>query len=267
MSQLLSISVSDHVAHVRLTRPEKRNALSPELFAEIESAIHRLRSEPGLRAVVLSGEGASFCAGLDLMSFAAQAGDLEAAHQVLFERDADGANLYQRICTGWRHVPVPVIAAVHGHCLGGGLQIALGCDIRIAAPATELSVMEIRWGLVPDMGISVTSRGLIAPDVLLELTTTGRVFDATEGHQLGLITRLDDNPEAAALKLAAQIAQGSPDAVRAAKRLFRDSAGMNELDALKLEAQLQQQLMGSPNQMMAVKAGMAGQSPAFVDPA
>jgi enoyl-CoA hydratase/carnithine racemase len=163
-------------------------------------------------------------------------------------------------------VPVPVIAALHGNCLGGGLQIALGADIRIAAPDTRLSVMEVKWGLIPDMSITRTLPRLVRIDVAKELTYTGRVFTGTEGRELGVVTQLSDEPLAAAQRLAAEIASKSPDAVRGAKRLYDESWTGSAEDTLALEAELQRSLIGSPNQIAAVTAGFTKQRAEFVDP-
>ena len=176
-------------------------------------------------------------------------------------------NRFQRVAYDWVTLPVPVIAAVHGNCLGGGLQIALGADIRIATPQSRLSVMEAKWGLVPDMSITRTLPRLVGIDVAKELTYTARTFTGEEGHQLGVVTRLAADPLAAAHELAAKIAGRSPDAVRAAKRLFEESWTAPAQETLALEASLQLQLIGSPNQLAAVMAGMKREEPVFEDPA
>ena len=263
-SERVRIEVADHVAVVTLTRPEKHNALDAAMFDAIIAAAERLGSEPGLRAVVLHGDGPSFCSGLDLINMMSDPGGLAAVVERL---SAGVPNWVQRASYDWTHVPVPVIAAIHGNCLGGGLQIALGADIRIAAPDARLSVMEIKWGLIPDMSITRTLPRLVAIDVAKELTFTGRVFSGAEAHALGVVTRVSDDPLASALELASEIAARSPDAVRAAKRLF-DEAWNGSADAtLTLEAELQRGLLGSPNQLAAVTAGMTKKTPEFTDPA
>jgi enoyl-CoA hydratase/carnithine racemase len=188
---------------------------------------------------------------------------------VLLTRDEDRlANFAQRVTYDWSLVPAPVIAAIHGNCFGGGLQIALGADIRIAAPDSKLSIMEIKWGLVPDMGITQTLPRLLPIDVAKELTFTGRIVSGSEAFELGLITRAADDPLAAALSLAEEIAQKSPDAVRAAKRLYDHTwVSDDAAAALVLESELQTGLIGKPNQIAAVVAGMSGERPVFVDPA
>ena len=262
--QRVVIEVEGHVADVRLSRPEKHNALDGAMFQAIVAAAERLRSEPGIRAVVLHGEGPSFCSGLDIAGFMSEPGDTT---DKLARSNGDLANFVQRVSYDWSLVPVPVIAAVHGACFGGGLQLALGADIRIAAPDARLSVMEIRWGLVPDMGITQTLPRLVPIDVAKELTFTGRRVSGEEANELGLVTRVADDPLAAARELASEIAGKSPDAVRAAKRLYDESWNASAADALKLETELQVGLIGSPNQLAALTAGAAGQDPVFVDPA
>jgi enoyl-CoA hydratase/carnithine racemase len=257
------LRVADHVATVTLTRPETHNALDLAMFEAIIGAAYRLRTEPGVRAVVLHGDGPSFCSGLDVTSIMAAGGGIEGLTDPLLD---EVPNWFQRSAYDWLRVPVPVIAAIHGNCLGGGLQIALGADIRIAAPDARLSVMEVRWGLVPDMAITRTLPRLVGIDVAKELTFTGKVISGVEASDLGVVTRVSDDPLAAAHDLATQIAGRSPDAVRAAKRLF-DSGWTGSADeTLGLEAELQRGLIGSPNQLAAVAAGLTKQTPEFVDP-
>jgi enoyl-CoA hydratase/carnithine racemase len=257
------ISVDDHVAVVTLARADKHNALDVEMFEAIIAAAERMRSEPGLRAVVLHGDGPSFCSGLDVASImSAQANGGGG-----FDRLTDEApNWFQRTAYDWIRVPVPVITAIHGVCYGGGLQIALGADIRIATADARLSVMEIKWGLVPDMSITQTLPRLVGIDVAKELTYTGRVFSGTEAQSLGVVTRVADDPLAEALALAREIASKSPDAVRAAKRLFDESWTGTAAETLALEASLQRTLIGSPNQVAAVTAGFTKQPAEFADP-
>ncbi len=258
----VAISVADHVAVVTLTRPEKHNALDLQMLDSIIAAGERLRSESGVRAVVLHGAGKSFSSGLDFPAVAA-AGGLEALTGILEEPPP---NHFQRAGYVWIELPVPVIAAIHGNCLGGGLQIALAADIRIAAPDARLSVMEGRWGLIPDMSITRTLPRLVGVDVAKELTYTARTVTAEEGNRLGLVTRIADDPLAAAQELAREIAARSPDAVRRAKRLF-DEGWFGPADqTLALEARLQAELIGTPNQLAALTAGLTKQQPQFADP-
>lgn len=247
-----------------MVRGGKHNALDGGMFEGITEAAGRLASEPGLRAVVLHGEGPSFCSGIDVSWLAG--GEAGEFGEHAWQRDSAGANPFQRVATAWAGVPVPVIAAIHGNCFGGGMQIALGADIRIAAPDSKLSIREIHWGLVPDMGITATLPRLLPLDVAKELTFTGRIVSGEDAAGLGLVTRIDADPLAAARALAAEIAGRSPDAVRAAKQLYDSSWHSAGPEALELESELQAGLLGSPNQMAAVIAGVQGSEAEFADP-
>jgi enoyl-CoA hydratase/carnithine racemase len=257
------VEIDAHIARVALTRPEKHNALDPAMFEAIIAAAEHVRSVGSVRGVVLHGEGPSFCSGIDLASLLAAPGGLEGAQAALA---GEVPNPFQRVAYDWVTLPVPVIAAVHGNCLGGGLQIALGADIRIARRDARLSVMEGKWGLIPDMSITRTLPRLVGIDVAKDLTFTGRIFDGDEALRLGVVTHLADDPLAAALELAGTIVERSPDAVRGAKRLFEESWTAPAQETLRLEAVLQGQLIGSPNQLAAVTAGMTKQPPVFTDP-
>jgi enoyl-CoA hydratase/carnithine racemase len=261
MSERVSVSLCDGIADVRLNRPEKLNALDGAMFDALVEAGTSLAADRALRAVVLSGAGRAFCAGLDVASFLGGAG------RDPFARSAESpANAAQRAAWVWTEVPVPVIAAVHGACFGGGLQIALAADVRFAAPDAALSVMEIKWGLVPDMSGSQTLRRLVRLDVAKELSFTGRIVSGAEAVELGLATHLSDTPLEAARELARQIAAKSPDAVRAGKRLL-DRAGVASVEeGLRLEEDLQRGLLGSPNQIEAVRANAEKREPRFRDP-
>ena len=261
--QRVTIEIADHVAVVTLSRPDKHNALDGPMFEGILGATEQLAAAPEVRAVVLHGAGPSFCSGLDVASLMTGPVSLD---DVLAREDGRLANTVQRTSTDWVDLPVPVIAAVHGNCFGGGLQIALGADIRIAAPDARLSVMEVKWGLVPDMGITTTLPRLLRADVAKELTYTGRIVSGEEAVALGLVTRVAADPLAAARELAAEIAGRSPDAVRAAKRLYDASWHGPVGDGLVLETELQRSLIGSPNQIEAVRAGMAKEPASFADP-
>ena len=253
------------VATVTMVRADKHNALDQAMFEGLMQAADQLAANSAVRAVVLHGEGKSFCSGLDIASFMTGQGGTD----VLLVRDDDRlANFAQRVAYDWSLVPAPVIAAIHGNCFGGGLQIALGADIRIAAPDAKLCIMEVKWGLVPDMGITQTLPRLVPIDVAKELTFSGRIVSGSEGSALGLVTRTAEDPLAAALALADEIAQKSPDAVRAAKRLYDETWTSNDsAAALVLETDLQVGLIGKANQIAAVTAGMSGAPPVFVDPA
>lgn len=258
--QRVTVTVADHLATVTLTRPEKHNALDLIMIDQLIAAAERLAHDRGVRAVVLHGEGTSFCSGIDVAAVAA--GGLDAmADRVRGEVP----NWFQRAAHRWLELPVPVIAAVHGACFGGGLQIALAADIRIAAPDARLSVMEVRLGLIPDMSITRTLPRLVSTDVARELTYTGRIVDGAEAHRLGLVTRLADDPLLAAHALADEIAARSPDAVRAAKRLYEQAWTGERAATLALEAELQLGLLGSPNQLAAVSAAVSGEPARFAD--
>ena len=257
------VEVEDHVATVTLTRPAKHNALDLRMFRAIVEAAAFVAGEPGVRSVVLHGEGPSFCSGLDVSSGFSSDDGIGDPGQALLE---DVPNRFQRVAYDWVRLPVPVIAAVHGNCLGGGLQLALGADIRLATPDARLSVMEVKWGLVPDMAITQTLPRLVGIDVAKELTFTGRVLSGEEALSLGVVSRLAADPVAAARELAAEIAGRSPDAVRGAKRLFDESWNAPPEVGLGLEAEIQRGLIGSPNQSAAVTAGLTRQAAEFVDP-
>jgi enoyl-CoA hydratase/carnithine racemase len=238
------------------------NALDPAMFAALAAAIDRLAREAGLRAVVLSGEGRGFCAGLDMAAMVAGGSEL-----ALGERTRDASNDVQYVCTGWRTLPVPVIAAAHGVAFGGGCQLLAGADLRVAHPSTRLAIRETHWGLVPDMGGYVLWRGSVRDDVLRELVYTARELDAVEAQKCGLVTYLDDAPRERALAIAAAIAARSPDAVRAAKRLFAVAAAGDARAILAAESVEQMALLRSPNQSEAVRANMEKRAPRFSDPA
>jgi enoyl-CoA hydratase/carnithine racemase len=261
--QRVLIEVADHVALVTLSRPEKHNALDVPMFDGIIGAAATLRTEPGVRAVVLHGAGPSFCSGLDIAGVMASSPSGDA---ITGRLDESAPNFFQRAAHDWLTLPMPVIAAIHGNCFGGGLQIALGADIRIATPDARLSVMESKWGLIPDMSITRTLPRLVGIDVAKELTFTARVFDGEEALRLGIVTRLAADPLRAARELAAEIAARSPDAIRAAKRLYDEAWTGAAAETLTLEAALQRRLIGSPNQLAAVTAGFTKQPGEFVDP-
>ncbi len=262
-SERVQIEVADHVATVTLTRPEKHNALDIAMFEGITGAASRLSAQPAVRAVVLHGEGPSFSSGLDVIALMAAGQGLDGLVDPLRGKVP---NWFQRAAYDWIRLPVPVIAALHGNCFGGGLQIALAADIRIATPDARLSVMEVKWGLVPDMSITRTLPRLVGIDVAKELTYTGRMFSGEEAHRLGVVTQISDDPLSSARALAADIATRSPHAVRGAKRLFDEAWTQSAQDSLALEAEIQMTLVGSPNQVAAVAAGMAKQPAEFADP-
>ena len=272
MKDRVSIDLTDGVADVRLIRADKMNALDPAMFEGIIEAGDKLAAIKGLRCVVLSGEGKAFCAGLDMGSFAAMKDRAENKDQGgvpgardLAKRTNGIANIPQQCAWQWRTLPVPVIAAVHGVAFGGGFQIALGADIRYATADTRFSVMEIKWGLVPDLAGTQLMRHLAREDVVRELTYTGRIFNGDEAQKLGFVTRVVADPRAAALETAREIANKSPDAVRAAKRLLNDAVAVDAAHGLLAESQEQQKLIGSPNQLEAVMANLQKRAANYKD--
>ena len=265
-SDRVTIEIADGVAEVTLNRPDKLNALDPAMFEAIIGAGERLSRTKGLRAVVLVGAGKGFCAGLDKASFAAMAGG-SAGQQFadIVARTHGIANAWQQATYVWRMLPVPVIAAIHGVAFGGGFQIALGADIRYVAPDARLAILEIKWGLVPDMGGIVLMRELARSDVIRELAMTGRVFSGEEALTYGFATSLHADPLAAARATAKEIAARSPHAVRAVKRLLNASADADTSAILLVELKEQATLLASPNQIEAVRAGMEGRPGRFAD--
>lgn len=256
----LHVSVDRGLAQVVLNRPDKRNALNLEILQGLVDAQETLKAQEGLRAVLLRGEGPAFCAGLDIRSFE---GRLDAINQLL-NTGKDGATLVQRAALGWRSIKVPVIAVLQGSVLGGGLQIALGADLRFAAEDAALSLMEVRWGLVPDMGASITLPALVRQDVAMDMAFTGRVVKAPEAKALGLVTRIDADPLAVANQYLQELVGRSPEAIAAAKALFARAWDAQALkDKLSFEAALQISLLGSPNQVEAAKANFEGRPPLF----
>ena len=259
----VSIDLADNgVAQVRFTRGDKMNALDGAQFEAVLEAGQALREMKGLRVAVLSGEGRAFCAGLDLSSMAAGGSNPQAR---LVDRTHGNANRAQEAAMTWRKCPVPVIAAVHGVCFGGGLQIASGADIRVVHPATRMAVMEMKWGLVPDMGGYALWRGLVRDDILRELTYTNREFSGEEALGLGFATMIDDDPLARATALAETIANKNPDAIRGSKRLFKVMQEEGEDAILLAESREQDGVMRTPNQVEAVMAEMEKRPPRFAD--
>lgn len=272
MNERVRVTIEAGVADVRLVRGDKMNALDQAMFDALVATGKRLIDEPGLRAVVLSGEGRAFCAGLDMGRFekmAATPGDggMGISHEMRIAPRTHGlSNGPQYAVTVWRDVPVPVIAAVHGVAFGGGFQLALGADLRFVAPDTRMSVMEIKWGLVPDMGGALIMRSLARADVIRELTWSGRVFDGVEAQALGFATRVCADPRAEALALAREIAGRSPDAIRAGKRLLQLAESADPATVLQAESDEQVKLLGSRNQVESVSANLEKRAPVFVDP-
>ena len=269
MEDRVRVTIAGGVADVRMVRADKMNALDAAMFAALVDTADKLSRERGLRAVVLSGEGRAFCAGLDMGRFAAMKetggdGIGGAQKRDLSLRTHGLCNHSQQAVWGWRQLPVPVIAAVHGVAFGGGFQVALGADMRYVAPDTRMSIMEIKWGLVPDMAGTPILASLVRDDILRELTYTGRIFSAQEALSYGLATRVVDDPHAAAMDIARDIASKSPDAIRATKRMLNNLA-VDPGPALLAESVEQMKLMGAPNQTEAVRANIEKRAPNFAD--
>jgi enoyl-CoA hydratase/carnithine racemase len=271
MNDRVTVDIQGGVADVRLVRADKMNALDDAMFSALIETGERLKAEAGLRAVVLSGEGRAFCAGLDMGSFQAMAsgertGSRDTTSALLTpKRTEGGSNRAQHACMVWREIPVPVIGAVHGVAFGGGFQLALGCDLRFVTADVKLAVLEIKWGLIPDMAGMVLMRGLVRDDVARELTYTGRIFGGEEAVAMGLATRVCADPRAEALALAAEIAGKNPQAIRAGKRLLNLMAEGDQHAILLEESKEQGALIGSANQVEAVMANLQKRAPQFAD--
>ena len=265
------VTIDNHVAHVRLNRADKMNALDNAMFEGIVAAGEQIKQDANVRAVVLSGEGRAFCAGLDMGNFAKMAkGNSDSTAEVsgdkegrLEKRTHGIANRAQYVSWVWRELQVPVIAALHGVALGAGCQISIGADMRYAAPGTKLSIMELKWGLVPDMGATPFLQKLVGDDVARELTYTNRICLAEEAKELGLVTRVCDNPIEEALKVAAEIADRNPAAIRAAKRLLNNAPFEGAAQTLLAESVEQDAIIGSTNQVEAVMANLEKREPKF----
>ena len=262
MNDRLEITIEDHVAEVVLNRPDKMNALDMDMFYSLDEAARSLAGEVAVRAVVLRGAGENFCAGIDLSVLQGGA-DIGAA--LLDPVQDSPANIFQRAAYAWRELAMPVVCALQGVTFGGGFQIAMGADLRYAAPDAKFSIMESKWGLIPDMAISTTLRDILPPDRLKELAWTARVIDANEALALGIVTAIEDDPLTAARQMAGEIRQRSPDAVRGIKRLVNEAWQRSEDDSLALEAQLQLKILGAQNQGEAVRANLGKRAPDFVD--
>ncbi|HEX8555399.1 MAG TPA: crotonase/enoyl-CoA hydratase family protein [Sphingomonas sp.] len=260
MEQRVTIAIADGIADVRLARADKMNALDPAMFAGIRDALATLAATPGLRVVVLSGKGRAFCAGLDMASMAGGGSGID-----LNDRAHGPANLPQHVAWGWRTLPVPVIAAVHGVAMGGGLQVIAGADIRIAHPATRFSIRELHWGIVPDMAGVALWRGAVRDDHVRELTYTAREFDGVEAERMGFVSRLAENPHAAAMEMARAIAGRHPQAVQAAKRLFALAYDEGAEAILLAETAEQLRVMGTANQREQVRAHLEKRTAVFTD--
>ena len=267
MQDRIRLTIDDGVADVRLSRPDKMNALDPDMFKAIAEAGSQLKDDKRVRVVVLSGEGRGFCAGLDLARMvAASKGDSILPFADLSKRSHGVSNWAQHLVWLWRELPVPVIAAVHGIAVGGGFQLMLGADLRYVAPGTRLAIIETKWGLVPDMAGTQLMRLLAREDVVRELTYTARIFSASEALAYGFATRVVDDPRAAAFETAREIASRSPDAIRAAKRLLNLAVVCDAATGLAAETAEQGQLLGKPNHREAVRANLENRTPVWSCP-
>lgn len=263
MTDTVLVHQSGPVAEVVLNRPSKHNAVSLDVIEGLARIGEQIKADSTVRAVILRGEGPNFCSGIDTSLFTANPDPKGLIDRILDRSEGETANMFQKPCTVWQEMDVPVIAALSGVTYGAGLQIALGADIRLAAPDTRLSVMEIKWGLIPDMGITTTLPRLVRADIAKELLFTGRVVEAEEAAQIGLVTRLADDPLAEARRMATDIANRNPDAIRRDKALLNATWTASRADALRLEAELQAQVIGHPNQIEAIMAVMQKRAPSF----
>lgn len=263
MTDAVTISIDDHIAQVTLNRPDKANALNLEMFAALGDAGQQLATDRSLRAVVLHGAGANFSAGIDVDVF--RDGDVIVNAQTMAPLEPSPANRFQRAAYTWRELPIPVICAINGVAFGGGLQIALGADLRYATADARLSIMEIKWGLIPDMAISATLRDILPVDRVKQLAWSGRPVSGKEALQMGLVTALHDDPLQAAMATATEICAKSPDAIRSMKRLFNSAWRMSEEEGLALEARLQLDVFGKENQLEAVMSNFEKRVPEFKD--
>ena len=265
MSDRVRVDIENSVATVRLNRADKHNAIDMAMFEALIETGDSLKDAPSVRAVVLYGDGKNFCAGIDVSVFEGEGIGAVGDH-LMDPRECSPANIFQSAAWVWQEVPVPVIAALRGVVFGAGLQIALGADIRYAAPDIQMSIMEIKWGIIPDMAISSTARHILPVDRFKELAFTGRIVSGSEAAESGLVTSLTDDPLATAQSLAREIAGRSPDAIRAIKRLINESWQADAPASLRREAELQLAVMGGANQMEAVTANREKRAPNFGDP-
>jgi enoyl-CoA hydratase/carnithine racemase len=260
LSDRVRLEVSGALATVTLTRADKHNGMDYPMLKAVSVAVARLRRERGVRAVILHGDGPSFCAGLDVKAMLGDKAAAAAGFAALF---SPVRNRFQDWSMAWRELPVPVIAAVHGNCFGAGIQLALGADVRFATPDAKISIMEAKWGLVPDMGGAALLRELVPLDVAKELTLTGRVISGVEALALGLVTHVTPQPLDDARRLAAEIATRSPDAVAAAKFLLQEAWDASEAGALAAERRWQRRVIGKTNQRIAVKRNLETTPPPY----
>jgi len=265
MENRVTVTIKDHIADVKLNRPDKMNALDDAMFLALIDTGLTLAKDKSVRCVVLSGEGRSFCAGLDLSNFKMPDASDSVTNQKLADRTHGNANKFQKCVMVWHDMPVPVIAAVHGVSYGGGVQIMMGADIRYIAPDTKCSIMEMKWGLVPDLGGTQLWRHNVRGDILRELTYTNRVFSGEDAVSYGLATHTSTDPHNDAMKLAQEIASKSPTAVVKAKQLLNEAPYLGVDDGLMNESVIQDEIMGNKNQLEAVFSQMQKRAAQFED--
>ena len=248
-SERVLITIEDGIAIVTLNRPDKYDGLDMPMFEAITRAAKTLKKDRSVRAIILNGAGDAFCSGLDVKTVSKNPVNFL---KLLVKPGRRISNLAQNVGYLWRDVPAPVIAVTHGYCFGGGFQIALGADFRFSTSDCEFSIMESKWGLIPDMSLTVTLRELVPIDLAKELTMTARRFDGTEAKAMGLVSRVSDDPMAEAMNFARELAERSPDAVAASKLLFNRSWNATDRTALDWETKLQKKVLGRANQRIAV---------------
>jgi enoyl-CoA hydratase/carnithine racemase len=260
---IVTIDAECHIADVVLNRADKMNAVDLAMFEALGEAADSIAADKSVRAVVLHGAGGNFCAGIDLSVLANSSMDFDLALKTPVAPSA--ANIFQRAAYAWRELPIPVICAIEGVAYGAGMQIALGADIRFAAPDATFSIMESKWGIIPDMGITTTLRHLVTPDRVKELSWSARVLSSLEAESLGLITAVAEDPLGRAREFAEGCASKSPDAIRGIKALVNEAWQLTEGEALAMEARLQSGIIGAENQMEAVAANLGKRKPEFRD--
>lgn len=259
----LTIDAENHVADVMLNRADKLNAIDLDMFEALGEVADIIARDKSVRAVVLHGAGGNFCAGIDLSVL--RNSDLDFAQALKTPVDPSAANIFQRAAYAWRELPIPVICAIEGVAFGGGMQIALGADIRFAAPDAKFSIMESKWGIIPDMGITTTLRHLVTPDRVKELSWSARILSSSEAEALGLITAVTEDPIGRGREFALDCAAKSPDAIRGIKALVNEAWHLTETESLALEARLQGGIIGGENQFEAVAANLEKRKPEFRD--
>ncbi|MEM9203424.1 MAG: crotonase/enoyl-CoA hydratase family protein [Actinomycetota bacterium] len=262
----ITVDISDGIADVRLNRGDKMNAMDGPMFKALIETADGLAKTEGLRAVVLSGNGPAWCAGLDFSGFQSMAGGGESNTSSIgnIENDRITHNAQQAVW-GWRELPVPVIGAVHGVAFGAGIQLAIGCDIRFVTPDVRMSILEIRWGISPDMTITRLLPGIVGADIAKELIWTGREVNGEEAVRIGLATHVSDDPLTDAKALAATIAAKSPHAIRAGKRLVESAYAEDFAAGFAHEREEIFNLIGTPNQIESVSAYFEKRPPNYTE--